>query len=156
MTPAQQDAIANFFEAVTVLEKLEIIRSSRFLGDIGEFLCKTAFGVTLSDQLRQTGHDGTDENGRVQIKFNNSTKGNNISVGDPKEYEALVVVIGPNSKLREKDHGPHEFRLYRFTSDDVLPWKGQGNKYYCAKTQLAGCSTKTSLSTNSKPSIENI
>ncbi|OQZ07416.1 MAG: hypothetical protein B6D36_00025, partial [Planctomycetes bacterium UTPLA1] len=79
---------------------------------------------------------------RVQIKFNNSTKGNNINVGNPKDYEVLVVVIGPNSKLREKDHGPSEFRLYRYTRTEVLAWKSRSGDFYCAKSRLAACKSK--------------
>ena len=147
MTPDQRIAITDFFQAVARLEELEVIRSSRFLGDIGEFLCKEGFGVILSDQLRQTGHDGNDDSGRVQIKFNNSIKGTNIDVGDPNKYETLMVVIGPSSKLKEKNHGAHEFKLYRYTKDEVLSWKSKGNKYYCAKTRLIKCIAKASLTT---------
>lgn len=152
MTPSQQSAIAGFFASVLQLEAVGVIRSSRFLGDIGEFLCKEAFDVTLASQLRQAGHDGMDKSGRVQIKFNNSTEGNNINVGDPKGYETLVIVVGPQSKLREDDHGPHEFRLYRYSNEDVLAWKSKSNRYYCAKERLAGCATKKSLTTHSRQS----
>lgn len=142
MTPEQESAIAAFFESVARLEELEIIRSSRFLGDIGEFMCSKAFGTELSPQLRQRGHDGMSGKDRVQIKFNNSTKGNNINVGNPAEYEILVVVIGPNSKLREKDHGPSEFRLYRYSRAEVLKWGSDSGNFYCAKARLAACKSK--------------
>ena len=142
MTCEQESAIAAFFESVARLEDLKIIRSSRFLGDIGEFICSKAFGTELSPHLRQRGHDGMSGNDRVQIKFNNSIKGNNINVGDPKDYEILVVVIGPSSKLREKDHGPSEFRLYRYAKTEVLSWRGSSGSFYCAKKRLAACKSK--------------
>lgn len=142
MTPEQESAILAFFESVACLEKLEVIRSSRFLGDIGEFMCSETFGTELSPQLRQRGHDGMSGEDRVQVKFNNSTKGNNINVGNPEDYEVLVVVIGPNSKLREKDHGPSQFRLYRYTNTEVLAWKSQGGDFYCAKSRLKACKSK--------------
>jgi len=145
MTEEQESAIAAFFESVARLEELQIIRSSRFLGDIGEFLCSKAFGTDLSPQLRQRGHDGMSGEDRVQIKFNNSTKGNNINVGNPKDYELLVVVIGPNSKLREEDHGPSDFRLYRYTKTEVLSWVGQSGNFYCAKARLAACLSKHNI-----------
>lgn len=147
MNSAQKSAIAAFFESVSKLEAVGVIRSSRFLGDIGEFLAKEGFGVTLVNQLRQTGHDGTDKDGKVQIKFNNSTEGNNINVGNRKDYETLIVVIGPRSKLREEGHGPNEFRLYRYAKRDVESWKGKAGGYYCAKERLANCSTKKVLAT---------
>ena len=149
MTPAQESAIASFFAAVDHLERLKVIRSSRFLGDIGEFLCHTAFGIELASQLRQTGHDAMDGDERVQIKFNNSTAGNNIDVGKPATYDALVIVIGPRSKLREPNHKANEFRLYRFASSEVVLWKTTKNNYYCAKERLAACGAKHSLITSS-------
>lgn len=145
MTLDQESAIAAFFEAVSHLEELEVIRSSRFLGDIGEFLCSRAFEAQLVPQLRQPGHDGVIGTDRVQIKFNNSTKGNNIDVGDPKDYELLVIVIGPRSKLREADHGPSEFRLYRFTNTEVPKWQAPSGSFYCAKKRLVSCQSKHKL-----------
>ena len=152
MTPDQQSAITEFFDSVSKLETAGIIRSSRYLGDIGEFLAKKSFGVTLASQLRQVGHDGTDQDGRVQIKFNNSTEGNNINVGNPKDYETLIVVIGPRSKLREENHGSNEFRVYRYSKKDVEAWKSQSGGYYCAKERLATCATKKTLTTHENPS----
>ena len=152
MNAAQQSAIAAFFDSVSKLEAVSVIRSSRFLGDIGEFLAKEGFGVTLVNQLRQTGHDGTDQDGKVQIKFNNSTEGNNINVGNPKDYETLIVVIGPRSKLRKEDHGPNEFRLYRYSKREVESWKSKSGGYYCAKERLANCATKKVLKTHESQS----
>ncbi len=145
MTPEQESAIARFFEAVERLEELDVIRSSRFLGDIGEFLCADTFGTVLADELRLPGYDGTHEGKRVQVKFNNSPTGNNINVGDPDKYEELVVILGPRSKLREADHGQGEFRVYRFESNDVRPWCTGKNKYYCAKERLRNCTSKQTI-----------
>lgn len=136
MTSDQESALAAFFEAVDRLEKVGIIRSSRFLGDIGEFLCADAFGTVLAEQLRLPGHDGVHDEKRVQIKFNNSPTGNNINVGNPDNYDELVVVIGPRSKLRESQHEPGEFRFYRFSSTEVAP------NFYCAKERIANCRNK--------------
>ncbi|AZC37060.1 hypothetical protein C4K37_2673 [Pseudomonas chlororaphis subsp. piscium] len=82
---------------------------------------------------------------RVQIKFNNSTAGNNINVGNPKSYDILVVIIGPRSKLREDGHQSDEFKLYRYSAAEVLTWKTPKNNYYCAKEKLAACGAKSSL-----------
>lgn len=142
MTPEQETAIAAFFEAVDMLEKVKVIRSSRFLGDIGEFLCADTFGAELVSGLREPGHDAMHEDRRVQVKFNNSPTGNNINVGAPDKYEELIVVIGPRSKLREADHRPGEFRFYRFTSEQVLPWKTEKGSFYCAKERISKCVSK--------------
>lgn len=148
MTPEQEAAIAQFFVAVAKLEELEVIRSSRHLGDIGEFLCTSTFGTLLVPQLRQPGHDGLEGEKRIQVKFNNSPTGNNINVGRPSDYELLVVVIGPRSKLREPNHAANEFRLYRFSSEEVHLWQASGGGYYCAKARLAACKSKHSLLSN--------
>jgi hypothetical protein len=145
MTPEQEAAIARFFEAVDRLEDLKIIRSSRFLGDIGEFLCSDTFGTVLVDELRLPGHDGTHDGKRVQVKFNNSPTGNNINVGNPDKYEELIVVLGPKSKLREEDHGSGEFRFYRFESNEVRPWRTRGESYYCAKERIRNCTNKHAI-----------
>ena len=150
MTPEQEAAIAEFFEAVDSLERLAVIRSSRFLGDIGEFLCSDVFGTTLVAGLRQPGHDGVHEDKRVQIKFNNSPTGNNINVGNPDKYEELVVVIGPRSKLREVGHEPGEFRFYRFSGGEVHPWKTSKNNFYCAKERISNCASKHILKRRGK------
>jgi hypothetical protein len=149
MTPAQESAIIQFFSAVSLLEESGVIRSSRYLGDLGEFLCREELGIELSPHLRQTGHDGVDGEEQVQIKFSNSTAGNNIKVGNPENYDALIIVLGPRSKLREADHMPAEFRFYRFTKAEVLTWRTEGNNYFCAKERLASCLAKKILSTKS-------
>lgn len=59
MTPAQQQAITGFIVAVDTLRNAGIIRSHRYLGDIGEFLCADAFGINLSTNLRQAGEHMT-------------------------------------------------------------------------------------------------
>jgi len=139
MTHDQESAITAFFDAVDKLKQAKVIRSSRFLGDIGEFLCADTFGTTLASDLREPGHDGIREDRRVQVKFNNSPTGNNINVGNPEQYEELVVVIGPRSKLRELEHNRDEFRFYCFTSDDVRTWETAKGSFYCAKERLSKC-----------------
>lgn len=153
MTSDQKSAIAQFFQAVERLEELEVIRSSRFLGDIGEFLCADTFGTVLVDELRLPGHDGTHEGKRVQVKFNNSPTGNNINVGNPEKYEELVVVLGPKSKLREADHWPGEFRFYRFASEEVKPWRTLNNSFYCAKERIRNCTTKHTLGSSGEDAV---
>jgi hypothetical protein len=151
MTPAQESAITQFFSAVSLLEESGVIRSSRYLGDIGEFLCQEEFGIVLASHLRQTGHDGVEGDDLVQIKFSNSTAANNIKVGNPENYNALIIVLGPRSKLRESDHKPSEFRFYRYSKAEVQTWRTAGNNYFCAKDRLASCLAKSTLSSGSNP-----
>lgn len=154
MTPDQKSAIAQFFQAVERLEELGVIRSSRFLGDIGEFLCADTFGTVLVDELRLPGHDGIHEGKRVQVKFNNSHTGNNINVGSPEKYEEVVVVLGPKSKLREADHRPGEFRFYRFASGEVKPWRTTKGSYYCAKERIQNCAMKHTIGSSDEDAIQ--
>lgn len=145
MSPEQAAAIVSFFSAVERLQSLEVIRSSRYLGDIGEFLCHATDGTVLVPQLRNPGFDGMSGDARVQIKFNNSPTGNNIDVGDPSGYDILVIIVGPQSKLRELDHRKDEYRHYRFLNSEVESWKSLSGRFYCARARLAKCSTKQSL-----------
>lgn len=108
----QNAAISLYFKALAALEASGVIRSGRPAGDLGEFLAERAFGVDLVAQLRQRGYDALQDGNRVQIKLHNSPKGNNIEVGNPSEYDVLIVVIGPHSKLRSPDHGAGEFRCH--------------------------------------------
>lgn len=142
MTLDQESAIAQFFIAVDRLEQLGVIRSSRFLGDIGEFLCSDTFGTVLVDELRLPGHDGIHNGKRVQVKFNNSPTCNNINVGNPDKYEELVVVLGPKSRLREAEHRDGEFQFYRFSNEEVRPWRTKKDRYYCAKERIRNCTNK--------------
>lgn len=148
MTPVQAAAIGSFFKAVAELEACGVFRSSRYLGDIGEFICQAAFPeIKLVAQLRQRGHDAFHGEDRVQIKFNNSTEGNNINVGNPGNYEVLIVVLGPRSKLREAGHREGEFRLYWYTSAEVQAWARESGNFYCARERLASCGSKKVVQT---------
>ena len=140
------DAIHNFFSSVEKLQELGIIKSSKYLGDIGEFLASNKLDLTLVESQRQENYDAIKDNQKYQIKFHNANVGTNINVGDPNYYDYLVVVIGPNSKIRENDHCNTEFRLYKFASKDVMDWgKIKQGKYYCAKAQLKNSNNKISI-----------
>lgn len=144
MTDDQRSALREFFKSTEKLKELGIIRSSRYLGDIGEFICKEEFDVVLEDDLRAEGHDARDGDGhRVQVKFSNSKKSNNINVGNPNKYDKLIVIIGFNSKLKETDHNDaSEFRAYFFESSEVKQWVTEKESYYCAKEKLKSCQKK--------------
>ncbi|MBF0387987.1 MAG: hypothetical protein HQL20_09075 [Candidatus Omnitrophica bacterium] len=133
----QDRAIISFFQAVAELQKTGVSRSSRYLGDIGEFLCSQAFaGFELTPHLREPGHDAVLGDKTVQVKFHNSPTRNNIDVGNPEKYDLLFVVIGPESRLKEASHLPIEFRIYTYSRKKILSWVREGKTYYCAKGTL--------------------
>ena len=136
MNKRQLEALAGFASAVQELKDAGVIRSDRYLGDIAEFLCADAYGITLVPNLRQTGHDGIRENLRVQIKFGGGEK-TNMDLGDPDKYDELYVVLGKASKVRSHAHDA-DFLIYKMTSEEVksrgLTKKGRysrGGSHFC-------------------------
>lgn len=41
--------IENFFKATKVLKDEKVIRSDRYLGDIGEYICQVLYGLELNE-----------------------------------------------------------------------------------------------------------
>lgn len=117
MNKEQKLAIKNFFEAAKVLKDSNVIRSSSYVGNIAEFICANLFEITLSGSQREEGLDGVDlEERRIEIKYHNGEKGNNILVGKYKEnqnFEDLIVILGPSSKLRVEELDKELFEVYR-------------------------------------------
>lgn len=80
----------------------EIIRSDRYLGDIGEYICQKLYGITLNKSGREKGYDGTLGIKKYKIKFHYSLTRTDIYLGNPEIYDVLLVVLGPDSLLRPK------------------------------------------------------
>jgi hypothetical protein len=111
-------AIANFFEAVSELRKLGVIRSDKYLGDLAEYICSNFFDIELAASGRQPGYDGIANNARFQIKYHGSSTRTNIDLGDPSQYDTLLVVLGPASMLRDPAFA-EDFLVYRMSSESV-------------------------------------
>lgn len=115
------DAIKNFFDSAKVLKERGIIKSNRYLGDIGEYICSDLELLKLCDSLRNKGFDGiNDEGKKIEVKFHNAECGTNIQMDKyfkndkVPEFEILLVVIGPESKIRPKKYiGQDNFLLYK-------------------------------------------
>ncbi len=130
-------ALKRFYESVGNLTRLNIIRSSKYLGDIGEHLVSMKFGVKLTPNQRTRGFDGTLSKAKVQIKSHDGSIGTNISIGDPKYFDVLFIVIGPMSRLRSKEHKRETFRIYKFEKNELKRWNnGKSEKYYCSKRRI--------------------
>lgn len=145
LTAEQKSLLRGFFQSMSDLVAANIVRSDKILGDIGEWLCAQRFGVSLCQSGRHPGFDGLIAEKRVQIKVHNSPEGTNLSVGDPKSYDELMVVIGPRSRLRPqvKDVSSNSFLIYRFTANDVRSLMKRSSGYYCAKGVLTSAQAET-------------
>lgn len=115
-------AIDNFFCAIGCLKELGVIRSGSYLGDLGEYLACKHYHIKLAESLRNEGYDGIIKNGRkeekVQVKYHNAAIGTNIKLGDPRKYDSVIVVLGPESTLRQSEL-EETFLLYKFSSEEV-------------------------------------
>jgi hypothetical protein len=127
-------AIKGFFDQVQKLKDLKIIRHDTYLGDIGEFISAYFYDIELAESGREPGHDGMDNDGRVQVKYHGSITRTNVNLGKPDEYENLLVVLGPNSLLRSHIY-EDDFLVYRFTSDEVKAHLNVGSgSYSCGQS----------------------
>ena len=100
MDQVKKDAIKTFFDTVQKLKDEEIIRSSKYSGDIAEYICRELYSLTLSASQREIGFDAVDANNiRYQIKLNNSTKNNNQTIGDTTAYNNLLLLVTRDSLL---------------------------------------------------------
>jgi hypothetical protein len=137
MNQKQQRALSLFQEAITAMTQTGILRSHRYLGDIGEFLCATEFGIDLVTNLRETGHDGFLESRRVQVKYHGG-KSTTVNLGKPTDYEEVFVVLGPDSVMRPTDQSAH-FLVYRVSASDVSAFVSPKGKHFCTKHRLKSC-----------------
>ena len=130
----QANAISDFMSAVARLRDLGVIKSDRYLGDIGEFLVSQLYGLTLAKSQRQIGHDTEGPTDRVQIKFHNSTKRTNIHLGDPDSYDRVIVVLGPESLLHPRGNHVSAYCFYEFASDDVREKLRTAGGFSCGRS----------------------
>ena len=131
MKDIEKLAIKEFFEKVSKLTELSIIHSDKYLGDIAEFITACFYNIELAESGREPGHDGVNEDGKVQIKYHGSITRTNIDLGNPDEYETMFVVLEPNSLLRSNRY-QEDFLLYRLSSEQV-------RQHINEKTQTYSC-----------------
>lgn len=136
ITPDQATAITEFMAAATKLRSMNVIRSDRFLGDIGEFLAASEFQLQLAKSPRQEGHDTEGEADRVQIKFHNSPTRTNINLGEPTKYDRVLIVVGPDSLLHPAGDHTGKYCFYEFTASHVLQHFSTKKAYSCGKQAL--------------------
>lgn len=127
-------AITKFIDAVAELRAQGIVRSHRYLGDLGEFLCADAFAIDLEKNLRQAGRDGRRGRLLVQIKYHGG-KSTTVNLGDPAHYDEVYVVLGPDSVIRP-DGYVEEFLIYRLSAAQVREFAPENDNYYCTERRL--------------------
>lgn len=117
VTDEQMRAISEFYAATDRLKQLNIIRSDRYLGDIAEFIAKSLLGMDMAKSCREQGHDGYIGSKKVEVKYNGG-KSITVNAGDPNTYDELILILGPNSAMR--DSNLHEdYVIYRIPSSEV-------------------------------------
>lgn len=99
MTTRSRGAIlSDFFSVVQNLRQTNVLRSDRYLGDIGEFIASTIFDVELSINQREETIDGEINGNTVQVKFNSSPTKTNINVGRARDYDLMILILSSSSK----------------------------------------------------------
>jgi hypothetical protein len=120
MDQVKKDTIKIFFEAVEKLKDEHIIRSSKYSGDIAEYICQELYFLTLSASQREEGFDAIDANNiRYQIKLNNSPKNNNQTIGDTMAYHNLLLVVTRDSLLFDGRYENAFMLIYNIPSSSL-------------------------------------
>lgn len=150
----EKDLLNKFFKAVEELKDAKIIRSDKYLGDIGEFLACKFFELTPMKSGRHPDYDAETKDGKlVQIKYHDSPKRTNIYVGNPEKYDKLVIVLGPRSFFRKhEDKNPtsteKQFIAYVVDCQVILSkWKTESGKFSTGARRLKDFAEKTEVIT---------
>lgn len=145
LTPAEQQLLREFNEMLARLRQAGLVRSGNATGDIGEWLVVKHYGLELHPSCRNEGFEGyIDVEGRryrTQVKVHNASIGLNQLVGNPDLYDLLVVLVGPDSTLRDARvtaGGVNAFHVYVFEPADIKKSMHSypNGTYSCAKTVL--------------------
>ncbi len=130
-----KNVLKNYFSATDDLMDKGIIRSSKYIADIAEYLCQEIYGITLCENQRKPGYDGVDKgNKKYQIKMNNSKKRTNQYIGNPQKYDFLLLMITSNSKLFIPSIEDTFISVYRINSKNLLGRKYIAKKYIRQET----------------------
>ncbi|QUM81153.1 hypothetical protein HWV01_13085 [Moritella sp. 5] len=117
ITDEQMNAICEFYSATDRLRELKVTRSDRYLGDIAEFIAKESLGMELASSCREQGYDGHINGKKVEVKYNGG-KSTTLIAGDPDTYAELIVILGPNSVMRDPSFS-EDYVIYRIPSTEV-------------------------------------
>ena len=147
MNPEQSNAIKQFMRAIHALRRTKVVRSGRILGDIGEFLCASHFGIELGNNLREEGFDGKLHDQLIQVKYHGG-KSTTVNLGNPANDVEVFIVLGPESVLRPYGEKA-EYLVYRLDAEAIKKCKTKGGNYHCTKNRLPSePSARIDLETN--------
>jgi len=130
-----KESIKFFFNTISKLKKDGLFSSDKYLGDIGEKICEHLYGITLCENGRQVGYDGTIGTVKYQIKLHNSPTRTNVYLGNPDKYDKLLLVIGFNSLLK-KHSTPDSFAVYEFDSTTIKNNYSNNSGYSFGKNEI--------------------
>jgi hypothetical protein len=74
--------------------------------------------MKFATSCREQGHDGQIGDKKVEVKYNGG-KSNTLNAGNPETYEELIVILGPNSVMRDSTIS-EEYLIYRIPSSEVV------------------------------------
>lgn len=139
MNNTHRELIKSFFSLTSAMKSEGIIRSSKYTGDIGEYIAKKIFGLTLSRNQREAGIDAVDSNDKkYEIKFHNGEVGKNIQLDRYKDkngninikFDYMYVLLTNNSNLRKDEDEEYEndfILIYEFTKKQITNIMNCGN-----------------------------
>lgn len=132
------DAFNRYYQSLSVLRDLEIIRGDKITGDIGEFIAHRVLGVELENSQQTAGFDGMLNGRSVQIKYSQATQSKNINVGNPDDYDDLILVLHSRSCHFPEDNDS-DFVIYTIQSEDVSVHftRADGGKYTCTRNMIS-------------------
>jgi len=140
MNQEAKEALKKFFSGQIKLTQLDIIHSRDYIGDIGKYLCQVAYDLEIPKRGQQTrqvhyeGYDGMIGTSKIQVRVNNCPLGTPVPLGKPFEFDEVIVVLGPNCKLRP-ENVRDDFIFYRFTKEEALvKFKLPSGKYVGGKS----------------------
>jgi len=122
MEQESKAALKEFFSAQLKLNQLGIIHSRDYIGDIGKYLCQIMYNLELPKRgqaVLQARYDGMIGKSRIQVRINNCPIGTPVRLDESMEYDEVIVVLGPNCKLRP-DIIQDAFIFYRFSREEAL------------------------------------
>jgi len=135
MNQETKEALKGFFSAQERLNQLGIIHSRDYIGDIGRYLCRVMYNLEVTKAGRQAGYDGMIGTSKILVKINNCPVGTPVMLGEPGEFDELIVILGPNCSLRPENI-EDDFIFYRFTREEALQKFRTPNGKYIGKKEL--------------------
>ena len=105
--------------------------------DIGRYLCQVVYDLEVPKASQRASHDGMIGASKVQVRINNCPIGTPVRLDDTIEFDELIVVLGPNCKLRPENI-EDDFIFYRFAREEALEkFKTASGQYIGGRSAFA-------------------